>query len=55
MSHRDYIERFFIVRVKGDETLCRELVSEAYFNILTAAATRGAVIGGTQAYTTRCR
>lgn len=35
MSHRDYIERFFIVRVKGDETLCRELVSEAYFNILT--------------------
>lgn len=35
MSHRDYIERFFVVRVKGNEALCRELVGEAYLNILT--------------------
>ena len=35
MSHRDYIERFFAARTKGDEALCRELVGEAYYNILT--------------------
>jgi len=35
MSNRDLIERFFAMRVKGDEALCRELVGEAYFNILT--------------------
>lgn len=35
MSNRDLIERFFAMRVKGDEALCRELVGEAYYNILT--------------------
>ena len=35
MSHRDLIERFFTTRTKGDTTLCRELVGEAYYNILT--------------------
>ncbi|MBO4587844.1 MAG: hypothetical protein J5711_02955 [Bacteroidales bacterium] len=35
MSHRDYIERFFAARTKGDEALCRELVGEAYINIFS--------------------
>lgn len=34
MRHRDQIERFFVRRLIGDEVVCRELISEAYLDLL---------------------